>query len=259
MNTPQIRCPVCGGGLTAAGFCARCVLAGVDPLPPQELPEATADARYEPGTAVRYFGHFELLDEGREGGMGVVYHARQLNLKREVALKMILGHCLRSADLVRRFRREVEVLARLDHPNVLPILEVGEQNGQHFYSMKWVAEGSLADQFERWRLSGPGEVKERQRRLVELLLGITRGVQHAHQRGILHRDLKPANVLVDAAGQPYVADFGLAKWAEDEEGRQNADAGGAGIAGVYVARTGGGRGTGTDDSDRCLGVGGDLL
>jgi eukaryotic-like serine/threonine-protein kinase len=187
-------------------------------MPPKELSEAALDARYEPGTPVRYFGHFQLLDEGREGGMGVVYHARQLNLKREVALKMILGHCLRSADLVRRFRREVEVLARLDHPNVLPIFEVGEQHGQHYYCMKWVAEGSLADQFERWRLSGPGELKERQRRLVELLLGITRGVQHAHQRGILHRDLKPANVLVDAAGQPYVADFGLAKWAEDEEG-----------------------------------------
>jgi WD40 repeat protein len=217
MSSPPTRCPVCGSGLTATGFCARCVLVGADPLPPREPVEALPDALYEQGIAVRYFGHFELLDAGREGGMGAVYHARQLNLQREVGLKMILGHCLRSADLVRRFRREFEVLAGLDHPNVLPILEVGEQRGQHYYSMKWVAEGSLADQMERWRLTGPGDFKDRQRRLVELLLGITHGVQHAHQRGILHRDLKPANVLVDGAGQPYVADFGLAKWAEREE------------------------------------------
>ena len=214
MRTPTSRCPVCGGGLTAAGFCARCVLEGRDPLPPEESLEPARTDEVVDGTVIRRFGQFELLDGGREGGMGVVYRARQPNMKREVGLKLILGHCLRSPGLVQRFRSEVEALARLDHPNVLPIYEVGEQHGQHYFSMKWVAEGSLREQLARWRLPETGEVKERQRRLAGLVLAVTRGVQHVHQRGIWHQDLKPANILVDGAGQPYVADFGVARFVE---------------------------------------------
>ena len=138
---------------------------------------------------VRYFGDYELLNEIARGGMGVVYKARQVNLNRVVALKMILAGQLASDQDVQRFQTEAEAAAHLDHPGIVPIYEIGQHEGQHFFSMGYVDGCSLADRVK----GGPlPPIKA-----AEIVRKIADAIAYAHAHGVIHRDLKPANVLLD--------------------------------------------------------------
>ena len=149
------------------------------------------------------FANFEPINEIGRGGMGVVYRARQQDLGRLVALKMILRGSLASDADVARFRAEAESAARLNHPNIVPVYEVGEHNGQPYFSMQYIEGDTLASRLA----DGPLPAQEAAR----ILLPICRAVADANRNGVLHRDLKPSNILIDKTGRPYVTDFGLAK------------------------------------------------
>jgi serine/threonine-protein kinase len=149
------------------------------------------------------FGPYELVREIGRGGMGVVYEARQKGLDRSVAVKMILAGQLASPELVRRFHAEAKAAARLRHANIVHIHEVGQLHGQDFFAMEYIDGESLAQRIAR----GPVDATA----AVWLTATVARAVEHLHRQGIIHRDLKPSNILLDAGGQPYVSDFGLAK------------------------------------------------
>ncbi|MCI0459493.1 MAG: serine/threonine protein kinase [Gemmataceae bacterium] len=153
---------------------------------------------------------YEVLERLGQGGMGVVYKARQFQAERLVALKMLLAGEHAGAEQRLRFRTEVAALARLRHPNVVQVYEVGEQEGRLFFSMEFLPGGSLAA-----RLAGKPLSPAEAARTIEVL---ARALQAVHEHGILHRDLKPHNVLIDADGTLKLSDFGLAKRLDENPG-----------------------------------------
>src|SRR6266513_4146519 len=226
-------CQKCGAKIFSdapEGLCTRCVLKTALAILPDTVPQERDDpgglASAMPATTrddvvpvskkkathaaalLGEFGDYELLNEIGRGGQGVVYRARQKSLNRTVALKVIgLGQWATDAHL-KRFRREAEAAAHLEHPCIVPIYEVGERDAQCYFSMKFIEGGQLDEVVRR----EPMLI----RRAVELIAKVARTVHYAHEHGILHRDIKPGNILLDAKGEPLLTDFGLARLVEAE-------------------------------------------
>jgi serine/threonine protein kinase len=240
------KCPQCDAVIppgVADGLCTQCLFSlGLEEPETATLPLTSPDlvpqmATPASGVKFHYLGDYELLEEIARGGMGVVFKARQISLNRVVAVKMILAGHLAGEHEIKRFRVEAEAAAQLDHPNIVPIYEVGEHSGQHYFSMKLVEGGSLVERFAEFALAGAAQKKvvrpaeegknevtpsviprsmarPRQEAIARMIVTVARAVHYAHQRGILHRDLKPANILLDQSGRPHITDFGLAKQIE---------------------------------------------
>lgn len=212
------QCPECGGALVAEhleGLCPACAMrAALGRGDARPLGNCLPDPLLPPGfisgsrAGLEVFGDYELLSEIARGGMGVVYRARQLSLNRVVALKMILGGRYARESEVKRFRAEAEAAARLQHPNIVAIHEVGEHGGQPYFSMDLVEGDNLGQRVRERPLSpilAAGYLKK-----------ISEAIGYAHAQGVVHRDLKPSNVLIDWQGEPRLTDFGLAKQLESD-------------------------------------------
>ena len=161
------------------------------------------------GQTLNEFADYENLVEIGRGGMGIVYRARQRSLNRDVALKMMVRGVFASPDDLRRFQTEAESAAKLTHPHIVPVFEVGEHAGLPYFSMQLVEGETLAQRINRSPLLP--------REAARLLVPVCRAIAYAHRNGILHRDMKPSNILLDQAGHPFVTDFGLARIVRENE------------------------------------------
>jgi serine/threonine protein kinase len=232
------RCRRCNAELLAQavdGLCANCLLS-LALEPREETPhrlgaggdERSAPDDYTGPSAEHCFGDYQLLEMIGRGGMGVVYKARQKHLNRLVALKMVQNWRDASLDTLARFQIEAKAAAKLDHPNIVPTYQIGELNGQPFFSMKLVAGASLSKKIRELALVKPGNgseptpplrpAREAQVLIASLLARVARAVHYAHLQGVIHRDLKPSNILIDPAGEPHLTDFGVAKLLEHDIG-----------------------------------------
>lgn len=172
--------------------------AEIDPIKEKKLPEKPASS---PKNAMR-FGSYEVIEEIARGGMGIVYKARQLHLNRIVALKVLLAGGAASETEIQRFRREAEAAGSLQHPNIVSIYEIGEENKHHYFTMDFIEGPTLQQLIKK---------KTRRKLLLQILEKVARAMAHAHQRGIVHRDIKPSNIIVSSENEPKITDFGLAK------------------------------------------------
>jgi serine/threonine protein kinase/Tfp pilus assembly protein PilF len=228
ISAPRL-CPKCGSEIPAdapEGGCPGCLLEnglhGDGSLTVRDSSaaavawanaDAVADARHSKKAAraaemLGELGDYELLEEVGRGGQGVVFRARQKSLNRTVALKVISLGRWASKNHLKRFRLEAEAAARLEHPGIVPIHEVGERDGSCYFSMKFVEGGQLDEVVRRTPMS--------LRQVAEFIAKIARNVHYAHEHGILHRDIKPGNILLDEKGEPHLTDFGLARLVESE-------------------------------------------
>src|SRR6266568_5736546 len=190
----ELICEQCGTELPAnapQGMCPKCLVGmGLSLSPGSAESPASPPVTYHrsPTTSprVRYFGDYELLEEIARGGMGIVYRARQVSLNRIVAVKMLLFGKFSSDEFVQRFRTEAEAAASLQHPNIVAIHEVGEHEGQQYFSMDYIEGRNLAEAVRDNPMSA--------RHAAACIQTIAQAIQYAHERGVLHRDLKPSNV-----------------------------------------------------------------
>jgi serine/threonine protein kinase len=185
-----------------------------EPTPSNEptmLQTADWQQAHRPAPMPTHFGEYELISEIARGGMGVVYKARQTTLDRVVALKMILAGRLAADDDLVRFRTEAEAAAKLQHPNIVAVHDVGQVDGQHYFCMEFIDGQTLAQRLAKGSLPG--------RAAARYVAQVARAIHYAHRQGVLHRDLKPSNILIDSADEPHVTDFGLAKRLGGEHGQ----------------------------------------
>ncbi len=169
----------------------------------EELSGESAKGETNPSPIGSVIGDYELREEIGRGGMGVVYRAWQFSLQRTVALKMIPNAAFAASQDLARLRAEALAAARLSHPNIVPVYEVGEYGGQPWFSMQFIEGTTLSARL----MDGPMMPRE----AVSLLIPIVEAIGAAHRAGVLHRDLKPSNILIASDGTPFVTDFGLAK------------------------------------------------
>lgn len=222
----KLVCDVCGSPLapeSVGGGCSLCLLklglssarAASSTSQGLSLRTESGDLRSSLGQDVlTRFGDYELLSEIARGGMGVVYRARQLSLDRQVAVKLILAGQLATRESLGRFRLEAQSAARLHHPGIVRIYEIGEFETQNFYSMELIDGESLAECLQEFRLDPNADAIARRSQescIAELIAKVARALDFAHRHGVLHRDLKPSNILIDEDGEPHLTDFGLAK------------------------------------------------
>ena len=210
------KCKNCGAAVrmdAPFGHCSKCLLElGFGPFPEEARSPAAA-----PQDQARSFGDYDIIERIGRGGMGVVFKARQRRPNRLVALKMVLAGELASPTLIQRFRIEAEAAANLDHPNIVPIYEVGESAQRHYFTMKLIEGISLAQLISKFGFHDGKELstgppgRNVQKSIATLMVKVARAVHYAHQRGVLHRDIKPSNILVDVQGEPHLTDFGVAK------------------------------------------------